>query len=466
MKKIAWILAAALLAGTAAPAQTIAPFKDGDRVVYLGNSITDGGHYHSYIWLYYMTRFPEMNLRMYNAGIGGETAGGMFKRLDGDVFSKRPTVLTVTFGMNDTGYMEYNGDNPKAFGEACYKECFENYKKMEKRLEGLDGVRVVMIGSSPYDETARIEGNTPLRGKNAVMQRVVEFQKASADAHGWEFIDYNAPLVEVGRQQQAVDPSFTLTGGDRVHPDNDGHMVMAYLFLKAQGFAGKEVADIRIDAAKGEVLESANCKISNLCKYGRDLSFDYLANSLPYPMDTVAHGWGMKRGQANAAKLVPFVEEMNRRPHDRKLMRMGLMTALVIGIHNFPEGIATFMSAIDNPTLGIAIAAAIAIHNIPEGIAVSVPIYYATGSRRKAFLLSLSSGLAEPVGALLAYAVLLPFLSPTLLGCLFGFVAGIMVFISLDELLPAAEEYGEHHISIYGVVTGMALMAVSLIVFS
>ena len=160
------------------------------------------------------------------------------------------------------------------------------------------------------------------------------------------------------------------------------------------------------------------------------------------------------------------VEEMNRRPRDRKLMRMGLMTALVIGIHNFPEGIATFMSAIDNPTLGIAIAAAIAIHNIPEGIAVSVPIYYATGSRRKAFLLSLSSGLAEPVGALLAYAVLLPFLSPTLLGCLFGFVAGIMVFISLDELLPAAEEYGEHHISIYGVVTGMALMAVSLIVFS
>lgn len=160
------------------------------------------------------------------------------------------------------------------------------------------------------------------------------------------------------------------------------------------------------------------------------------------------------------------VEEMNRRPHDRKLMRMGLMTALVIGIHNFPEGIASFMSAIDNPTLGIAIAAAIAIHNIPEGIAVSVPIYYATGSRRKAFLLSLSSGLAEPIGALLAYAVLLPFLSPTLLGGLFGFVAGIMVFISLDELLPAAEEYGEHHISIYGVVTGMALMAVSLIVFS
>lgn len=160
------------------------------------------------------------------------------------------------------------------------------------------------------------------------------------------------------------------------------------------------------------------------------------------------------------------VEEMNRRPHDRKLMRMGLMTALVIGIHNFPEGIATFMSAIDNPTLGIAIAAAIAIHNIPEGIAVSIPIYYATGDRRKAFRLSLLSGLAEPVGAILAWLVLTPFMTPTLMGCILAGVAGIMVFISIDELLPAAREYGEAHISIYGVVAGMALMAVSLILLA
>ena len=160
------------------------------------------------------------------------------------------------------------------------------------------------------------------------------------------------------------------------------------------------------------------------------------------------------------------VEEMNRRPRDRKLMRMGLMTALVIGIHNFPEGIATFMSAIDNPTLGIAIAAAIAIHNIPEGIAVSVPIYYATGDRRKAFRLSLLSGLAEPVGAILAWLVLTPFMTPTLMGCILSGVAGIMVFISIDELLPAAREYGEAHISIYGVVAGMALMAVSLILLA
>ncbi len=106
-----------------------------------------------------------------------------------------------------------------------------------------------------------------------------------------------------------------------------------------------------------------------------------------------------------------------------------------------------------------------AIHNIPEGIAVSVPIYYATGSKRKAFRLSFLSGLAEPVGALVGYLLLLPLMTDTLMGILFAFVAGIMVFISLDELLPAAEKYGEHHLSIYGLVSGMAIMALSLLLF-
>ncbi len=162
------------------------------------------------------------------------------------------------------------------------------------------------------------------------------------------------------------------------------------------------------------------------------------------------------------------VENMQEVPSqvNAKLKRMGVMTALAIGIHNFPEGIATFMAALESPTLGVAIAVAIAIHNIPEGIAVSVPIFYATGDRKKAFLYSLLSGLAEPIGALLAWLVLMPFMSPTMMGCVFAAVAGIMVFISLDELLPAAREYGEHHISIYGLIAGMAIMAVSLIILA
>jgi ZIP family zinc transporter len=149
----------------------------------------------------------------------------------------------------------------------------------------------------------------------------------------------------------------------------------------------------------------------------------------------------------------------------QKLMRMGLFTALAIGIHNFPEGLATFTAAITSPELGIAIAVAIAIHNIPEGIAVSVPVYYATGSKRKAFWLSFTSGLSEPVGAMVGFLILMPFLSPAVFGILFAAVAGIMVFISLDELLPTAEKYGEHHLAIYGLIAGMAVMALSLLMF-
>lgn len=145
---------------------------------------------------------------------------------------------------------------------------------------------------------------------------------------------------------------------------------------------------------------------------------------------------------------------------------MGLFSALAIGIHNFPEGLATFIGALQDPALGISIAVAIAIHNIPEGIAVSMPLYYATGSRRKAFGYSFLSGLAEPVGALIGFFVFYRFINDYVFGLLFAMVAGIMVFISLDELLPTAEKYGEHHIAMYGVVAGMIVMAASLVLFA
>ena len=160
------------------------------------------------------------------------------------------------------------------------------------------------------------------------------------------------------------------------------------------------------------------------------------------------------------------VEEMHDTPlKNQKLMRMGLFTALAIGIHNFPEGLATFTAALTDPSIGIAIAVAIAIHNIPEGIAVSVPVYYATGNKRKAFILSFLSGLSEPIGALIGYLILMPFLNEMVFGILFASVAGIMVFISLDELLPAAQKFGEHHYSIYGLIAGMMVMAISLLLF-
>lgn len=159
-----------------------------------------------------------------------------------------------------------------------------------------------------------------------------------------------------------------------------------------------------------------------------------------------------------------------RRHHNKKLMRTGLFTALAIGIHNFPEGLATFLATLHDPALGLPIAIAIALHNIPEGISVSVPIFYATGDRKKAFLYSLLSGLAEPIGAIIAYIGIRLFMGegtdvipPQIMGILFGGVAGIMVYISLDELLPTSRAYGKGHDSLFGLIGGMAVMAISLL---
>jgi ZIP family zinc transporter len=173
---------------------------------------------------------------------------------------------------------------------------------------------------------------------------------------------------------------------------------------------------------------------------------------------------------ARAEKDKPAPGVHDRGIHHRKLMRMGLFTALAITIHNFPEGLATFLAALQDPALGVAIAVAIALHNIPEGISVSVPIFYATGNRKKAFLFSLLSGLAEPVGAIIAYLLLrllvcggTEVIPPQVMGILFGGVAGIMVYISLDQLLPMSRAYGKGHDSLFGLVAGMLVMAFSLL---
>jgi ZIP family zinc transporter len=172
--------------------------------------------------------------------------------------------------------------------------------------------------------------------------------------------------------------------------------------------------------------------------------------------------------------LIDFLIPKESNPHElqgqgddeskrKTLLRMGLFTALAIAIHNFPEGLATFVATISDAELGISIAIAIAIHNIPEGIAVAIPIYHATGSKKKAMFWTFFSGLAEPLGAVIGFVLLRSVFNDTTFGFLFAAVAGIMIYISLDELLPSAEKYGKHHLSIIGLVTGMMIMALSLI---
>ncbi|MBN1968380.1 MAG: zinc transporter ZupT [Candidatus Delongbacteria bacterium] len=204
-----------------------------------------------------------------------------------------------------------------------------------------------------------------------------------------------------------------------------------------------------------------------------DAMTNYFGEEKGYFLTTVAFFCGMFL-IAIIDKIVPSfenphemknIEDMSESKKTKSLYRMGVMSALAIAIHNFPEGLATFTSSLSDPGLGISIAIAIAIHNIPEGIAVSVPIYYATGDRKKAFKLSFLSGLAEPLGAIIGFALISTIFNDAVFGFLFASVAGIMVFISIDELLPSAREYGDHHLSIYGFVAGMIVMAFSLILF-
>lgn len=167
---------------------------------------------------------------------------------------------------------------------------------------------------------------------------------------------------------------------------------------------------------------------------------------------------------ADPDKPVANVTMVHHR-HEQALRRVGLMAAVAITGHNLPEGLATFFATLEQPTVGLALAIAIAIHNIPEGVSIAVPVYYATQSKTKAVWATLVSGIAEPFGAIVGYLVLAPFLSSDVFGAVFGILAGAMVFLALDELLPAARRYAHGHETVYGIVIGMAMMAISLVLF-
>jgi len=308
MKKLI-IAALCLLAGMGKTyAQSIPVFKDGDRVAFVGNSITCGGHYHSYIWLYYMTRFPDRRIDVFNEGIGGDVAKQMSQRLD-KVFEHKPTVVTLTFGMNDTGYMDYTLPANESVGRKKVETSCSDYKVIEEAYKKHPEMRKILIGSSPYDETSRFN-RVPFPGKNKLIQDISGFLKERAQANGWGYVDFNRPMTAINMREQQADSAFTLCGGDRVHPTTDGHLVMAYLFLRAQGLASKPVASVAIDASAKAVNRSENCKVSELAVSPERISFNYLANSLPFPIDR-EHYNNELHTQADALNVIPFMDEMN-----------------------------------------------------------------------------------------------------------------------------------------------------------
>lgn len=292
-------------------AQQIKPFVKGDRVVFAGNSITEAGYYETYIWLYYMTHLPEVRIDVFNGGVGGDVAGQINTRLEGDILAKKPTVVAVTFGMNDSRYFEYQ--KPGAAEQvraSAVKESYNSFLKIQETLGQHKEIRKIIMSTSPYDETMKNDKNY-FPGKSATIEKIAQFQEEAALKNKWDFVDLLRPMTEINVREQKTNPEFTLTGSDRIHPGNAGHLVMAYLFLKKQGFAGKPVADVKIDASKKKILQSVNCTITNLSAKGKVLSFDYLAKSLPFPLDTVARIWGNPHKQTEALAVIPFVKEFD-----------------------------------------------------------------------------------------------------------------------------------------------------------
>jgi len=288
------------------------PFKDGDRVVFAGNSITEAGFYETYIWLYYITHFPEKRITVYNGGIGGDVARQIYVRLDDDLLAKKPTVLTINFGMNDSRYFEYWMHKEKT--DSVRQDAIDTsrswFEKMRAQLNEHPELKKIMISSSPYDETVK-NGKDPFWGKYKTMEGIIAFQKEAAKKDGWAYVDLFYPMTKMDEAGQKKDSAFTLTGPDRIHPGNAGHLVMAYLFLKAQGLANKPIADVKLDAKAKKLISADNAAVTDITGSGSDLIFTYNASSLPFPIDSVSHSWGNPQKQNEALDVIPFTKEFN-----------------------------------------------------------------------------------------------------------------------------------------------------------
>lgn len=310
MKKIILVLSLAILGNAEMKAQSLRPFTDGDRVAFLGNSITEAGYYGSNIWLYYMTRFPERKISIINNGIGGDVVGQMNDRFEQDVLPKKPNILVLTFGMNDSGYAEFNASNASETAKQRIEKSKQNFVLLVNKLKARPDINPVMMSSSPYDETMENKNNY-FKGKSRAMEQIIAFQQETAENNGWAYVDLFHPMTEINIREQKRKPDFTITGPDRIHPGRGGHLVMAALFLKSQGLAGKVVARVHIDARKGPV-EIENAKVEVNKKSELELSFNYLANALPFPIDSVNGVWENPQTQADALAVYPFVREFNQ----------------------------------------------------------------------------------------------------------------------------------------------------------
>ena len=329
MKKLLIAVCFFISASTFAQIKKLTPFKNGDRIVFAGNSIAEHGYYETYIWQYYMLHFPERRIQVKNCGIGGDVAGQILARLDRDILIDNPTVVVLSFGMNDSRYFEYLKAPVAQVRSEAVATSKNSYKGIEQKLKALPNVQKIIMTSSPFDETMTGPKNN-FPGKYATMLEIANFQEAAAKSNHWGFVDLIHPMTEIDQREQKKDSNFTLTGPDRIHPGNGGHLAMAYFFLKAQGLTGSVVADVTINAANGKLIKSINSTISNIIVSSKKISFNYKANSLPFPVDTFARIWGNPQKESAALAVIPFTDEFNKELLRIKELKSSNNYALII----------------------------------------------------------------------------------------------------------------------------------------
>ena len=307
-RKILSLALAIAFQAAAASESSIPPFAQGDLVAFAGDSITSGGTYHKYIFTYWVTRHPELEVRFRNKGIFSDFVHGGIGRLDSDILKEKPNKVVINFGMNDSGASYrldlFGIDQPDGTVLQKRRETVATYRTNMEKLLGLlkeRGITPVLVGPSIYDNTMKAEVMNRTEA-NTGIQACIEELKVLKTKNGLGFVDFNAPMLEVNARMQAQNPAFGLAGVDRVHPGPEGHWVMASEFLKAQN-ASPVVASAKVDASRGDVLEKDNCAIESLLAADGKVSFDYLPRALPLPVNDE-----YRRGE----KVIPITEILNR----------------------------------------------------------------------------------------------------------------------------------------------------------
>ena len=298
-------------------------FKSGDSVCAVGDSITHGGSYHKYIYLYYATRFPDVKFDMYNCGISGDTSWGIQSRVDNDILNHKPTISSIMLGMNDINIWLYdaNKTSPEdiAKQDEQIKKYMENMDKLASRLKA-GGSELIFITPSIYEDTAKLESHSCV-GANGGLGKCAEKVKELAKKYDAAVVDFYSPMTAIDLAQQQSNPEFTLVGGDRVHPGDVGHFVMAYEFLKTQNVP-QLVSSVIIDAGMPKKVKVENTEISFIEISDENIKFKLHDRALPMPVGNESK---------KALELVPFMAEMNQQILQIKNMASGDYEILMDG---------------------------------------------------------------------------------------------------------------------------------------